>query len=62
MKRDNIQKIMDAQQKLKVTCKCGHRVLIPKFLKKRICNWCGHWVYKNRKEEFKDRLLREIRK
>lgn len=61
MKNDDIQKIMEAQQKLKVTCSCGHRVLIPKFLKKAICDWCGHWVYKDKKDEFKEKLLRKMR-
>lgn len=37
-------------------CKCGHSVLIRAYEVKSICNWCGRSVYRNEKEEFKDRL------
>lgn len=34
--------------KYKHTCKhCGHKKIIPKFVDKQICNWCGHYVYRN---------------
>lgn len=37
-------------------CKCGHSVLIRKYEKYSICNWCDRKVYRNQREEFKDRL------
>lgn len=38
------------------TCECGHRMFIAKNRLFVICNWCGKKVYKNKKDEFMDRL------
>lgn len=40
-------------------CKCGHAIAFAKYTKRVICNWCGHWVYNNKEDEFKDRLLQK---
>lgn len=43
----------------KVKCRCGHTLIIvgkPKV----ICNHCGYYVYKNKQEEFKDRMTRVL--
>lgn len=39
----------------KVKCKCGHTIIIIKR-DKVLCNFCGHYVYRNKKEEFKDKM------
>lgn len=63
IKEDSIQKLMNEMQKYKYQCKnCGRKVFIHKDLKKGICDWCGHVVYKRSKDEFKEKLLRELRK
>lgn len=49
--KDNFEEVTDA----KVTCKCGHRVLMGTQVK-TICSWCGNFVFKNENEEFKYRL------
>ena len=39
----------------KVKCKCGHTLIIigkPKV----ICNHCGYYVYRDEREEFKDKM------
>lgn len=28
-------------------CECSHRIPIPPNVDRVICNWCGHWVYRN---------------
>lgn len=38
---------------------CGHSILFQSRTNKIICKWCGHWVYNNKKDEFKDRLLQK---
>lgn len=43
----------------KVKCKCGHTLVIiskPKV----VCSHCGKYVYKNKQEEFKDRMRRVL--
>ena len=42
------------------TCKCGHRVFIRPKNVSSICNWCGRSVYRNKKEEFIDRLEKKL--
>lgn len=37
--------------KVKYLCKCGHRVIIPKWMDKNICDWCGNYVFKSKKDE-----------
>lgn len=38
---------------------CGHSIIFQKQTKRTICRWCGHWVYNNKKDEFKDKLLQK---
>ena len=46
---------------LKVKCKCGHVI---SFLNNHyaICRHCGTKVYPTKKSEFKDKLMKEIKK
>lgn len=46
---------------VKVTCKCGH-VLAFISNKPRFCNHCGKIVYPTKRCEFKEKLLKEIKK
>ena len=51
-------KIENEYNKYKVKCKhCGHKILIPVWIKKRNCNWCGYDVYRDKKLEFKVQSL-----
>lgn len=40
----------------KVICKCGHRIRFFSGRDRIICNFCGNYVYKNKKSEFKYKL------
>ena len=46
---------------LRVKCKCGHTL---SFISNHytICNHCGNKVYPSKKCEFKDKLMKEIKK
>ena len=33
-------------------CNCGHTVVIPKYLDKIVCNYCGKYVFRNKRDEF----------
>lgn len=56
-----IEKQATKKREFGTTCKCGH-VIYFYNKKKVLCNWCGTFVYKNKKVEFKDKLLKEMRK
>lgn len=45
-------------------CSCGHSVKIypMEHITRKICTYCGKYVYINKKEEFKDRLKERLRK
>ena len=45
---------------LKHICKCGHTVVIPNFVEKVLCSWCGRYVYRDEQSEFKDKLKQKI--
>ena len=50
----------DERTKYKVKCKCGHSVLMHPKLERKICSWCGYYIYREQKVEFKDMLLRRL--
>ena len=45
-----------------VMCKCGRKIAIPYCIDKKVCDWCGHYVYRTPELEFKYKLEKEIRK
>lgn len=64
------QKFTDSIWKLKCVldenckfyCNCGHSILIYPPATKRICSWCGHYVFKDKNEEFRYRLKEQLKK
>lgn len=54
----NIQKSDKEKDKFKIYCKCGHVVHIYPFehINKKVCSWCGKYVYVNEKERFKEKM------
>lgn len=55
------QKMTDEYEKVKYICKCGHRVVIPKWVDKQLCDWCGRYVFKDKRSEFKYRIKEAIK-
>lgn len=59
------------EDQLKVNCykanqyeckNCGHKQLVPKFMEKNLCDWCGVYVFREEKDEFKFRLKERLMK
>lgn len=57
-----MQKLQDELNNYTYTCECGHRVVILPQKDKVICNWCKHYVFKNKQDEFKYRINEKIRR
>lgn len=55
------QRRADELDKVKINCKCGHRVIVPVWVDKQICGWCGYYVYRNKQLEFKEKLKQRIK-
>lgn len=51
----------DELDKVKIMCKCGHKTIVPVWLDKQICGWCGYYVYRNKQTEFKDKLKQKLK-
>lgn len=51
----------DELDKIKYICKCGHRVIIPKSMDKRLCDWCNHYVFKSKQDEFNYRMKEKMK-
>lgn len=72
---DNIQRVDEELAKCRKKCRCGHTVEVPNSHKGdyKLCNWCGHRVYKNDRtqkeyerkvdsEEFRFRFTQYVKK
>ena len=55
------ERMTEEYDKVKYTCKCGRRVVIPKWVKKQLCDWCGNYVFKNKKDEFLYRVGEKLK-
>ena len=53
-----LRKLQDEYEKLKIKCKCGHSIVIPIWMDKKLCNWCNNYVYRNKKLEFKEKIMK----
>lgn len=61
---NEIERLKEVAQEHTHKCKCGHSVVIYPFEKKqsKICRWCGKLVFADKKEEFKHKLQKELKK
>lgn len=55
------RKLDEELAKHKVKCKCGHTAIILD-VDKIICSHCGHYIYKNKKLEFRERMKKCLNK
>ena len=56
-------KLEKERVKYKKYCKCGHSMIFypMEHKDKKPCSWCGHYVFINKKVEFKYRLNRLLK-
>lgn len=52
----------EALNQIRHRCKCGHTVIIPKFVDKQICDWCGKYVFRTKQAEFNYRIKEKLNK
>ena len=45
------RRMSDEYDKVKYKCECGHKVVIPTWIDKKVCDWCGRYVFKSKKDE-----------
>lgn len=50
-------KYSEAILQIKYKCPhCGHKAIIPHGVKRQLCSWCKHWVYTDKKMEFREKF------
>ena len=54
--------IARALNPIKRKCRCGHSLYVPKYRQSVKCNWCGRLVFYSDKDEFKYRLMKEMKR
>lgn len=62
MTKEQFQRQANEYDKVKIKCKCGHKLVIPVWVDKQVCSWCGYYVYRNKRLEFKEKLMKEMKK
>ena len=58
----NTEKLRSIIVDMSTKCDCGHSVFIPPERTRVICSWCGHYIYKDKKEQFKYDLLKALQR
>lgn len=61
MSLKDIEKTHDVITNYSVKCKCSHSMYMPVYVKFKICGYCGRKVYRNKQEEFKDKIKGAMR-
>lgn len=47
--------------KIKVKCeKCGHSIIMPRWVDKQLCDYCGKYRFRDKKTEFMYRLKEKM--
>lgn len=60
--RFNQQKKIDRYyEQYKTYCSCGHSVVMFPNTNRKLCTHCGHFIYRNKLDEFKAKLLEAMR-
>ena len=58
---NNDKKFIDKLYQHKVKCqKCGHTMILV-YKKCDICTWCGNKVYRSKKDEFEEKIAKQIK-
>ena len=60
-KADKIwQKSSDERDKVKIKCNhCGRKAIIPVWVDKQLCSWCGYYIYRNKKLAFLEHMKKK---
>lgn len=61
-RHDRVDLILDFATNNRVKCKCGHSVVIYPPVEKKICGWCGYYVYRDEKQQKKHDFELELKK
>lgn len=62
MNMKEAQKQADYYSKITKKCKCGHSVVMPVFVDKKICSYCGNLIFKDKKTEDLYRIREKLNK
>lgn len=55
-----LERLIEESSKYKVTCQCGTKTVMVNT-DRTICRGCGHWLYRNKKIEFKYKINEKLK-
>ena len=55
------RKLEEELSKYKIQCKCGTKTVMTDA-DRTICRGCGHWIYRTKQIEFKEKMKNELRR
>ena len=61
-KLENPDKYIEKSVNNRVKCKCGKSIEFWTNNRKVVCQWCGNYVFKTKKDEFEYRMKERLRK
>lgn len=56
-----IRRLEEERSKYKVQCKCGTKTIMTNA-DRTICRGCGHWIYRTKEIEFREKMKYELRR
>lgn len=61
--KEEDDRMFQEMSKHRKKCKhCGHSSVIPVYVDKKVCSWCGNYVFRTDEIEFKFRLEEKLKK
>ena len=54
-------KYFDELTKYRHKCKCGHSIIMTPKTTKKLCKWCGHYVYINEREKERENFIKKLK-
>lgn len=61
MNYKEMEKYWKERSDYRIMCRCGHSITMPPRIKKKICQWCGNYVFRDARAEFVYRLDEKLK-
>ena len=57
----DMRRLEEERSKYRIQCKCGTKTIMTDA-DRTICRGCGHWIYRTKEIEFKEKMKHELRR
>lgn len=60
--KEEFDRMTNELDKVKYECRCGHKEVITSTEDKKICSWCGRYIFRDKRDEFNYRISEQIKR